>query len=117
MKSGTKKVKENHFPHIGQMIEAKTREQGRSNTEIASKIGVSPIGYARYFERETLQFSAIWKISMALKYNFIADLMDYLPEAVVHNSQSSFKEKMEAQAREIIDLKKEIEIYKGILKR
>jgi hypothetical protein len=99
------------------MIEHKTREKVVRTSEVATRIGVSPIGYTRYFERESLQFSAIWKICIALKYNFLADLMDYLPEEVLHNSQSSCKEKIEAQANEIIDLKKEIEIYKGILKR
>ena len=110
-----KKLKNNHFPHIGEMIEYKTREKVVRTSEVASRIGVSPIGYTRYFERESLQFSTIWKICIALKYNFLADLMDYLPEDVLHNSQSSYKETIEAQAAEIADLKKEIAIYKGIL--
>ena len=41
--------------------------------------------------------------------------MDYLPEDVLHNSQSSYKETIEAQAAEIADLKKEMAIYKVIL--
>ena len=98
-----KKLKNNHFPHIGEMIENKTREKVVRTSEVASRIGVS------------LQFSTIWKICIALKYNFLADLMDYLPEDVLHNSQSSYKETIEAQAAEIADLKKEIAIYKGIL--
>lgn len=106
---------QNHFPHLGKLIEKKTRETNKSNASIAASIGVSPIGYARYFEQSSIQFRILWKISIALKYNFLADMMDYLPEDVLHNSQSSYKETIEAQANEIADLKKEIEIYKSIL--
>jgi hypothetical protein len=112
-----KHLENNHFPHIGQLIEQQTRASRRSNAEIAKKIGVSPIGFARYFDQESIQFRILWKISLALKYNFLAHLMDYFPDEVLQNSQSNSQKTIEVQATEIADLKKEILIYREILKR
>lgn len=109
------KVEVNMPPHIGKMIEKKVKESGKSKASIAAMLGVSPIGFARYFEQSSVQFRILWKISIALKHNFLAELIDYLPQETRDQSQSNFQKTIESQAQEIADLKKEIAIYKSIL--
>ncbi len=112
-----KKLEEYGFPHLGKMIEKKVRQKRLTNSEMARRLGVSPTSFAEYLKQNSLQFRILWKIGLVLEYNFLADLMEYLPEDALNSSQSSFLETIQQQAEEIKDLKKENEIYKGILKR
>lgn len=105
-----------HFPHLGSLIKRKLKEKRMSNSEVARMLGITSQSMSGYLQGESLQFRILWDIGIAIEYNFLADLMAHLPPKVLESAQSEFQETILAQAEEIVDLKKEIEIYKGILK-
>ena len=104
-------------PHIGKLIQIKVREKQLTYAEVARRIGVNATVFQAYLSNASVQFGILWKISIAIEYNFFADLMPYLPARTLNNNDSIFQQKIKEQDLEIADLKKEIEIYKGILSR
>lgn len=114
---GTSIEGDGEFPHIGKLIARKLEEKNVRKVELGRRMGVFPQSINRYVESESLQFSILWEVALALEYNFFADLMMHLPKKVLDSGETSFHKTILAQAEEIRDLKKEIEIYKGILKR
>lgn len=119
MESSNKQKKFDQYahPHIGSMIERQMRARRLTKADMARRVGVSQSSFSEYLNQNSVQFRILWKIGLALEYNFLADLMQYLPLDVLNSSKSSFQETIASQEKEIADLKKEIEIYKGILKR
>lgn len=104
-------------PHIGKLIQIKVREKKLTYAEVARRIGVNATVFQAYLSKASVQFGILWKISIAIEYNFFADLMPYLPSSTLNNNDSEFQKKIKEQDHEIADFKKEIEIYKGILSR
>ena len=105
------------LPHLGNMVACQLKKKRIRNSEIARKMGLNPQSINGYLQSESFQFRILWDLGMALEYNFLADLMEHLPAKVFHSTPSKFQDIILVQAQEIKDLKKEIEIYKGILKR
>jgi transcriptional regulator with XRE-family HTH domain len=104
-------------PHIGKLIQKKLHEKKLTYAEVARRIGVNPQVFQAYLPQASLQFGVLWKIGIAIEYNFFADLMSYLPPTTLNSGNSAFQQKIKEQNNEIADLKKEIEIYKNILNR
>jgi len=105
----------NQLPHIGNLVAEVMKQRKMTVAEVARKLGVTSSSVANYLRNDSLQIRILWQLGLALEYNFLADVMDFLPENVLNATESSFQKSITTQATEIIDLKKEIEIYKGIL--
>lgn len=105
----------NQLPHIGNLVAEVMKQRKMTVAEVARKLGVTSSSVANYLRNDSLQIRILWQLGIALEYNFMADVMDFLPENVLNATESSFQKSITTQASEIIDLKKEIEIYKGIL--
>ena len=105
----------NQLPHIGNLVAEIMKQKKMTVAEVARKLGVTSSSVANYLRNDSLQIRILWQLAVVLEYNFLADVMDFLPEKVLNSTESSFQKSITAQASEILDLKKEIEIYKGIL--
>ena len=105
----------NQLPHIGNLVAQIMKKKKVTVAEVARKLGVTSSSVANYLRNDSLQIRILWQLGIALEYNFLADVMGFLPENVLNATESSLQKSITNQASEIIDLKKEIEIYKGIL--
>ena len=94
------------YPHIGQFIRAKLRELHVSSPEAARRLGVSTSAVHAYYKQPSLQFGIIWKLSMALNYDLLSDLISNYPP--------NFPVKTDPR---IAELEKEVEILRGLLRR
>ena len=106
----------NTLPHMGSLIKQRILEKKLTFAEVCRRINIKQPVINGYFEQPTLQTKIIWKISIAIEHNLFADLIENLPENIQNAKKTSFQQTIEKQADEIIDLKKEIAIYKEILK-
>ena len=99
--------KENHpYPHIGAFIRKKLHDLNISTPEVARRLGVTTSSVHAYYKQPSLQFGIIWKLSIALNYDLLSDIIAHYPE----NFPVKINEKM-------VEMEKELEIYKGLLKR
>lgn len=105
------------YPHIGNLIMKKVNAKNIPYSEVARRIGVTPSVFQTYLSQTSVQLGILWKIGIAIEYNFFADLMGHLPTHIMNNNDSSLQTTIKEHQNEIRDLKKEIDIYKGILGR
>jgi len=103
------------MPNLGQLIYKVIKQKGLSIAEVARRLGVQPNVVSQYTTQATVQTAILWKLSIALEYNFLGHIMDQLPEKTLNSFQSSFQKTIQNQENEILDLKKQIDIYKEIL--
>lgn len=108
---------EYQYPHIGNLIKDVLEMRGLSQSEVARRIGVKPTTFYGYLFQESIQFGILWKISIAVNYNFFAEMVNHLPESVIKSKPSVYDNTLHEKEAEIEDLKKEIEIYKNLLVR
>ena len=94
------------YPHIGEFIRAKLRELHVSSPEAARRLGVSTSAVHAYYKQPSLQFGIIWKLSMALNYDLLSDLIARYP--------ANFPVKTDPR---IAELEKEVEILRGLVRR
>lgn len=102
-------------PHIGDLIQRVLTEKGLSHAEVARRLGVRQTTFFGYIYQESIQFGILWKISIAVNYNFFNDLLSHLPEVVLKSNLSVIDKIVLEKDNEIADLRKEIEVYKGLL--
>jgi hypothetical protein len=67
------------YPLVGNFINYHISQQLVTKADVARALNIAPKGLADYCKRETLQFAVLWKLSLVLKHNFIAQLGEYLP--------------------------------------
>lgn len=108
---------EHPYPHIGKLVRLKVKERRITYADMARRMGINPSVFQEYMKQESIQLGVLWKIGIALEYNFLVDLMENLPEHILNSSKSVFQLTIEKQASEIENLKKDIEIYKSILQK
>lgn len=94
----------NPYPHLGVMILKVIKEKRCTKAEVARQMNVSPSTLAKYLENSSIQFGILWKFCVVLDYDFLAELREFYPKAF------PLKEN-----QKMIELEKEIEIYKNLL--
>ena len=92
-------------PHLGEMVKNVMQEKRISQAEVARKLGVGSSTVAHYLRQPSLHFGTLWKLCIALQYDFLADFQRLYPATMPSNEQQKIKE-----------LEKEIAIYKAALR-
>jgi len=100
------------FQHNGKMLEDYFKQYSINKAELARKMGLAPSTIQRYLEGDSLQFRIIWKLSIALKHNFLAELTAQLPSEVVGQIKSDREAALELELEKV---KFELSIYKKIV--
>lgn len=96
-------------PHLGNMIEKIIRKKRISQAEVARKMNVSPSTMANYLRQPSIQFGILWKLCIALEYDFLSELKTYYPPKIQSKNNTAEQEKIQ-------ELEKEIAIYKTALR-
>ncbi len=60
----------NKQPHIGTCIREELRRQGRTNSWLADKIGITPRAIQKIFNKPSIDTSQLARISRALRFDF-----------------------------------------------
>ncbi|MBV5283467.1 MAG: hypothetical protein JZU53_13685 [Paludibacter sp.] len=100
------------FQHNGKMLAEYFESNSINKAALSRKMGMSPSTIQKYFESESLQFRILWKISVAIKHNFLAELTAQLPSEVVDPIKSARELELE---QELEKVKFELSIYKNIV--
>ena len=94
------------YPHLGQFVRKKLHELRITTAEAARRLGVSTSTVHAYYDQPSLQFGILWKLSMAVNYDLLSDLISNYPP--------NFPVKTDPR---IAELEKEVEILRGLLRR
>jgi hypothetical protein len=100
------------MPHIGSIIKTNVEKSKQRHSELGRILQISPISISRYMQQKSLQCYTVWNLSKVLQVNMFETIGNELgiekPTAINANE-------VLLQQR-IIDLEKELAIYKDILR-
>lgn len=100
------------YPLVGNFIHYHISQQTKTKTEIAQALGILPKGLGEYFKRDTLQFAVLWKLSLVLKHNFIAQLGEYLPYRFETIREKALKEELAQKVALIHKMEIQLETFR-----
>lgn len=119
MKSTAKKYQTQgsvSYPHIGQFLRQYFAKHGVNRAGVARELDIAESTATGYMVQESLQFGILWKISLAINRNLLADLASRLPIAFATPREIALETELKALQEELNALKLENKIYKDLLK-
>ncbi|MDR3653893.1 MAG: hypothetical protein P4L34_13100 [Paludibacter sp.] len=105
----------NPYPHNGNVLKEYFTKHAVNCAELARQLGVSGSSVFQYFESQSLQLGILWKISLALKHNFVAELGEQLSVEYISLREKKLQEQVETLQKELQNLNIELGVYKNIV--
>lgn len=113
---------EKAMPHNGKLLANYIQNNRINRAELARKLNKSNTSVYQYAESPSLQMHVLWKVSLALNHNFVAELgaslpVDYITpkELELQNQIKALQEQIEGLQKEIEHQQIEIGVYKNIV--
>ena len=103
------------YPHNGKLLQNYIKKNGVNRAAMARKMNVSNTTVYQYAESSSLQLSVLWKASLALNHNFVAELGELLPVEYITNREAEQRQQIDELQKELEKLKFELSIYKNIV--
>jgi transcriptional regulator with XRE-family HTH domain len=119
MKSNNKKHSTDRgeqYPIVGNFISYHIAQQGLTKAAVARSLGILPNGLAAYCKNDTLQFAVLWKLSLVLKHNFLAQLGEYLPYRFETIRKKALKEQLAEKDALIQKMEIQLEAFREMIK-
>lgn len=107
--------KEHPHPHIGALVRKAMVKKSVSQAELARRMGLKSTAIAIYLKRSSLQFGILWDLGIALKHDFLLEIANSYPAGFPLNERSTLLQELNEKTLKIIDLEKEVVIYKNAL--
>ena len=89
------------YPHNGKFLQDYIKKNGVNRAELARKLNVSNTTVYQYAESSSLQLSVLWKASLALNHNFVAELSELLPVEYSSKRETELKNKIKVLETEL----------------
>ncbi|REG98878.1 helix-turn-helix domain-containing protein [Flavobacterium aquicola] len=105
------------YPLIGNFIHYHIIQNKIKKADLARSLGINPTGLNDYYKRDTLQFAVLWKLSLVLKHNFIAQLGEYLPYRFETIREKALKEQLAEKEAIIEKLEIQLETLREFIKK
>lgn len=103
------------MPHNGKTLENYVLSSGINRAELARKMNVSNTSVYQYAESPSLQMSILWKASLALNHNFVAQLGEILPIGYLTKREKELENQVADLQKEMEKLNIELSVYKSIV--
>ena len=105
------------YPLIGNFIHYHIVHHKIKKADVARQLGILPTGLNDYFKRESLQFAILWKLSLVLQHNFIAQLGEYVPFPYESKREKALKEELAEKNIHIQKLETQLEVLREIIRK
>jgi hypothetical protein len=103
------------YPIVGNFINYHIAQQGLTKAGVARALGIRPNGLLAYCKQDTLQFAVLWKLSLALKHNFVAQLGEYLPYRFETIREKALKEELAEKDALIQKMEIQLEAFREMM--
>ena len=105
----------NSFPHNGRLLTDYIFDNRLNRAVLARQMNVSNASVYQYAGSRSLQLSILWRASVALNHNFVAELGALLPVEFIAPREKELQERFEELQKEHEKLKIELSVYKTIV--
>ncbi len=113
---------EKAMPHNGKLFEHYVLSNNINRAEVARRMHMTNTSVYKYAESPSLQMGILWKASLALNHNFVAELGAALPVDYVTPKELELQNQIKALQEQMAGLQKKIEhqqieigVYKNIV--
>ena len=103
------------FPHNGALLTNYILKHNVNRADLARRLNITAPSVYNYAGSSSLQLYILWKASLALKHNFVAELGDLLPVKFETVCEKELREQVESLQKELEKLSLELSIYKTIV--
>ena len=105
------------YPAIGNFVHWHIYQNKIKKADISRSLGILPKGLTAYLKRESLQFEILWKMSLIMKHNFLAQLGEYLPHRFESQRERALLKELAEKNALILKQEIQLEVYRDMLKR
>lgn len=110
-----KKRKDDPKP-LGNYIQWHIEQNKIKKSSVAKYLDITPNSLNQYFKQTSFQFSILWRISLAVKHNFLMELGEQLGVAYETKAEKTLKATLVEKEEQIKLLENELKVYKQIHK-
>ena len=107
----------NNMPHNGKLLTDYLLKNDINRAGLARKMNVSNTSVYQYAGSPSLQMSILWKASIALNHNFVAELGELLPVKHKTGSEIQLEEEIKALEAQLEKLNLELSVYKDVISK
>lgn len=110
-----KKRKDDPKP-LGNYIQWHIEQNKIKKSSVSKYLDITPTSLNQYFKQTSFQFSILWRISLAVKHNFLMELGEQLNIAYETKAEKALKAQLLEKEEHIKSLETQLKVYKGIHK-
>lgn len=103
------------IPHAGSLLQNYIFKNAVNRSELARRMNLSATSVYKYAESPSLQMGILWKASLALNHNFIAELGAMMPVEYKSDREKELEQKLAALQQQFDQQQLELSIYKKIV--
>ena len=107
----------NNMAHNGKLLTDYLLKNDINRAGLARKMNVSNTSVYQYAGSPSLQMSILWKASIALNHNFVAELGELLPVKHKTGNEIQLEEEIKALEARIEKLNLELSVYKDVISK
>ena len=107
----------NNMPHNGKLLTDYLLKNDINRAGLARKMNVSNTSVYQYAGSPSLQMSILWKASIALNHNFVAELGELLPVKHKTGNEIQLEEEIKALEAQMEKLNLELSVYKDVISK
>ncbi len=107
----------NNMPHNGKLLTDYLLKNDINRAGLARKMNVSNTSVYQYAGSPSLQMSILWKASIALNHNFVAELGELLPVKHKTGNEIQLEEEIKALEAQLEKLNLELSVYKDVISK
>ncbi|TDP61015.1 hypothetical protein BC748_0623 [Flavobacterium dankookense] len=108
------KMRDNDPNDLGNYIQWHIEQNKIKKKSVSDYLNIQPNTLNQYFKQKSFQFSILWRISLAVKHNFLMQLGEELGIAYETKAEKELKAQLLEKEAEIEKLKTQVEVYKEI---
>ena len=110
------KKRDNDPKNLGNYIQWHIEQNKIKKRSVSETLGILPTTLNQYFKQPSFQFNILWRISQAVKHNFLMELGEQMDIPYETKTEKALKAQLQEKEEHIKGLEYQLMVYKGIHK-
>ena len=110
------KKRDNDPKNLGNYIQWHIEQNKIKKRSVSETLGILPTTLNQYFKQPSFQFNILWRISLAVKHNFLMELGEQMDIPYETKAEKALKAQLQEKEEHIKLLENDLRVYKQIHK-
>ena len=110
------KKRDNDPKNLGNYIQWHIEQNKIKKRSVSEALGILPTTLNQYFKQPSFQFNILWRISLAVKHNFLMELGEQMDIPYETKTEKALKAQLQEKEEHIKGLEYQLMVYKQIHK-